>query len=215
MSQRGSQRSAQEGSQQPRELHHPVITVGTTDKFKPYVGRQPIQRVEHVFGGLDPNSKEYSQVNYSKWKTKQLTTNERNEGNFRFHVSGKVSTNKKNTTTQPQVRIPHPQPIMNNRRIHSGRPGKSNRPALNGFMKRRVIQTVQNQNPARKGQRVRTQNGVIIEEGRDARGENYKDFINRQSMEKRRPPSGSSKKTNAYARLVGNIKTATRGKLKK
>lgn len=202
MSQRGSQKAVQVvQTNQPakeKELIHPVVTYGTKDKFKPYVGRQPIQRVEHVFGGLDPKDQEYSNANYSKWKTKQLTTNERNEGNFRFHVSGKVSTVKKNINQLP----PKPKVNPSNKRIHSAITNKiMNRESL-----MRKKQAVESPNLTKQVKRIRTKGGIIVEE-------NMRDIPNRQGSS--RGVAGSSKKTNAYGKLVGQIKKATRNKLKK
>lgn len=74
----------------PEILTHKVTTIGTDEEFIPFEG-ELVPRVHHIFGGYNPDEpKEYSIDKLNKWKNKQLTDNERNEGNIIFHVSGNV-----------------------------------------------------------------------------------------------------------------------------
>lgn len=73
-------------------LEHEIITIGTEEPYKPYEGRQPLRRDDHIFGGFDPNDPNYSKEGLEKWKKEQISMNERNEGNYVFHVIGNPTT---------------------------------------------------------------------------------------------------------------------------
>lgn len=66
-------------------LVHELVVVGTGDNYKPYKGKEPIKRVENVFGGEDPDHPDHFGEKLNKFKENQIKYSERKENNYVFH----------------------------------------------------------------------------------------------------------------------------------